>query len=36
MKSERLALRVSDVFLEGLDELAEADGAPRIKDVVAL
>lgn len=33
MKSERLALRVSDAFLEGLDELAAAEGLSRAEVV---
>jgi len=33
IKSERLALRVSDAFLEGLDELAEAEGLTRAEVV---
>ena len=34
MKTERLALRVSDAFLEGLDELAEAEGGLSRAEVV--
>ena len=33
MKTERLALRVSDAFLEGLDQLAEAEGLSRAEVV---
>ncbi|MFM8524747.1 MAG: ribbon-helix-helix protein, CopG family [Cyanobacteriota bacterium] len=33
MKTERLALRVSDAFLEGLDELVEAEGLSRAEVV---
>ena len=33
MKTERLALRVSDSFLEGLDQLAEAEGLSRAEVV---
>lgn len=33
MKTERLALRVSDAFLEGLDALAEAEGLSRAEVV---
>jgi hypothetical protein len=33
MKTERLALRVSDAFLEGLDELADAEGLNRAEVV---
>ncbi|MEB3262485.1 MAG: ribbon-helix-helix domain-containing protein [Cyanobacteriota bacterium] len=33
MNTERLALRVSDAFLEGLDQLAEAEGLSRAEVV---
>ena len=33
MKTERLALRVSEAFLEGLDQLAEAEGLSRAEVV---
>lgn len=33
MKTERLALRVSDAFLEGLDQLAETEGLSRAEVV---
>ena len=33
MKTERLALRVSEAFLKGLDQLAEAEGLSRAEVV---